>query len=107
MPTNWLDLAKEVGVPVDKSEELGEYLEDIGKVLRRGPHLFDRAVVESLRELVVAQLQGEGMNIPALRDHFQTSRKYLMPLLEFLDDRGVTMRRGGNRILRNPEASLV
>ena len=62
---------------------------------------------EALRNRVVEQLQGSGMDIPALRDEFQTSRKFLMPLLEWLDDRGVTMRRAGNRVLRDATASLT
>jgi selenocysteine-specific elongation factor len=46
------------------------------------------------------------MDIPALRDKYSTSRKYLMPLLEYFDSRGLTERVGAKRILRDPDASL-
>ncbi|KAA3613444.1 MAG: selenocysteine-specific translation elongation factor [Planctomycetota bacterium] len=92
------------GVSID---QVLEYLIDSGQVLRpEGELFFWREAVEDLRLAVVAQLQGDGMNIPALRDRFETTRKYLMPLLEFLDHRGVTARRGPNRILRDAEAPL-
>ncbi|HEX9792954.1 MAG TPA: selenocysteine-specific translation elongation factor [Planctomycetota bacterium] len=83
------------------------YLCDAGRALRPvGEPCFDRAAVEALRAALVAQLQAGGVDIPALRDQFGTTRKFLMPLLEWFDDRGVTARRGPNRILRDAEARL-
>ena len=107
MPPDVETLCAEQNVSVAWRGVIAEYLEDTGQVLRRGPLLFAREPVEKLREMVVAQLNEGGVKIPELRDSFGTSRKYLMPLLEFLDERGVTMRRGPNRILKNPTASLV
>ncbi len=84
-----------------------EYLQDLDQLVRiSGGLLFARKVVEELRATVVAQLQEAQLDIPSLRDRFQTSRKFLMPLLEHLDAKGVTERRGGNRLLRNPKAPL-
>lgn len=107
MPPDLETLCAEQNVSAEWKDVMAEYLEDTGQVLRRGSLLFAREPVEKLRELVVEQLNADGMNIPALRDYFGTSRKYLMPLLEFLDERGVTMRRGPNRILKNPTAPLL
>jgi selenocysteine-specific elongation factor len=108
MPSSWEELASEGFAELERIEALAELLEDQGQVVRvEGTMTFARVAVEALRETVVSQLQADGMDIPALRDRFGTSRKFLMPLLEFLDERGVTARRGGNRILRDPAASLV
>ena len=108
MPLSWEERAAESGASLERVEALAELLEDQGRVVRvEGTMTFAREAVEELRSMVVAQLQGEGMDIPAIRDRFGTTRKFLMPLLEYLDDRGVTVRRGGNRILRDAEASLV
>ena len=41
----------------------------------------------------------EVLDIPALRDALDTSRKYLIPLLEHLDAAGLTVLRGGVRRL--------
>jgi selenocysteine-specific elongation factor len=38
----------------------------------------------------------------AFRDHFGTSRKYAIPLLEFLDRQGITARIGDVRRMRKP-----
>ncbi len=108
VPPSLAELVAELGV-VDS--ELGaalELLQDQGRVVRPAAELvFARAAVEELRAAVVAQLQGGGMDIPGLRDSFATTRKYLMPLLEYLDQRGVTRRAGPNRVLKDPDAALV
>jgi hypothetical protein len=41
----------------------------------------------------------EALDIPALRDELDTSRKYLIPLLEHVDALGLTVLRGGVRRL--------
>jgi selenocysteine-specific elongation factor len=108
MPSSWEDLAQEGFAEPERLEALAELLEDQGEVVRvEGTMIFAHEVVDDLRNTVVRQLQAKGMDIPALRDRFGTTRKFLMPLLEFLDERGVTARRGGNRILRDAAASLV
>ena len=55
---------------------------------------FRRAVEETLREL--------GSATPAqFRDRLGLTRKYLIPLLEWADRRGITSRRGDTRVLRS------
>ncbi|HYU08575.1 MAG TPA: selenocysteine-specific translation elongation factor [Gemmatimonadales bacterium] len=54
---------------------------------------FRRAVEETLREL--------GAATPAqFRDRLGLTRKYLIPLLEWADRRGITSRKGDTRVLR-------
>jgi selenocysteine-specific elongation factor len=107
-PSSWDELAQEGFADAERLQALAELLEDQGKVVRvEGTMIFAYQAVDALRDTVVGQLQADGMNIPALRDRFGTTRKFLMPLLEYFDERGVTARRGGNRILRDAGASLV
>jgi selenocysteine-specific elongation factor len=55
---------------------------------------FRRAVEETLREL--------GSATPAqFRDRLGLTRKYLIPLLEWADRRGITNRKGDTRVLRS------
>ncbi len=106
-PASAEELAQQAAVEPARLDLVLEYLNDRGEVLSPGSGLyFTRAVIEDLRDAVVEQLQAEGMDIPALRDRFGTTRKFLMPLLEFLDERGVTLRRGPKRILKDPAAPL-
>lgn len=51
---------------------------------------------------VVGKLEaGEDVTVASLRDEYGTSRKYSLAFLEYLDQMGVTLRRGDRRIL-NP-----
>ncbi|MFQ5749253.1 MAG: SelB C-terminal domain-containing protein, partial [Planctomycetota bacterium] len=107
-PPDFASLSESLGVGPGRVGEVGVLLCDSGRAFQPVEGLlFSRRAVEALREAVVAALQAGSLDIPALRDRFHTTRKYLMPLLEFLDERGVTTRRGPNRILRDPEAPLA
>ncbi len=107
-PMSWEELVGKEGIHSDLAEAVRGYLLDSGQAIQPiSGLLFAREKVEELRDAVVQQLQTDGMDIPALRDQFQTTRKFLMPLLEYLDDCGVTERRGPKRLLHNPDASLV
>ncbi len=44
-----------------------------------------------------------GMTVSALRERLGTSRKYAVPLVEYLDSRGLTVRRGDVRVARGAE----
>jgi selenocysteine-specific elongation factor len=56
----------------------------------------DRAVAE------VAAAGAAGITVSALRERLGTSRKFVVPLLEHLDQRGLTLRRGDVRVARQP-----
>ena len=101
-------LAASCGLGEDAILVLLENLADRRLVLSPGKGLwFATNAVEELRASVVEQLEGEGVDIPALRDRYSTSRKFMMPLLEFLDEKGVTARRGANRVLVKADAPLT
>jgi selenocysteine-specific elongation factor len=61
-------------------------------------------LAETYAELVdwVKRTIGErgNVNVAALRDGFNTSRKYALALLEYLDDQHITRRVGDDRVLR-------
>ena len=62
--------------------------------LKQALEEFRRAVEETLREL--------GSATPAqFRDRLGLTRKYLIPLLEWADRRGITSRKGDTRVLRS------
>jgi selenocysteine-specific elongation factor len=59
------------------------------------PALVERA------EAVIREAPG-GITVSAFRERLGTSRKYALPLLEWFDRRGVTVRRGDIRVPRGP-----
>jgi len=57
--------------------------------------------IEKVKAHVVANCTQHGhLEIPQLRDALGTTRKYLIPLLEHFDAKGVTTRLGANRVLK-------
>jgi selenocysteine-specific elongation factor len=81
--------------------ELTAALVERGALVKLGDVvLFERtAYAEAVRRLAAA-LRAEGtLTAAAARDLLGTSRKYILPLLEHLDERRITLRRGDDRIL--------
>jgi selenocysteine-specific elongation factor len=93
------DLVSRYGSSV---QALLRFLERQGRIVQvEVDRYYDRDVLEQM----VAQLKGKlipgQVYVPAqLRDVLGSSRKYLIPFLEFCDRSGVTERRGDGRVLR-------
>jgi selenocysteine-specific elongation factor len=96
------DLAGATGASAADVQRVLEHLVDTGAIERIGADLFmaSRALDEA-REAVRENCGRHGhLEIPDLRDRLGTSRKYLIPLLEYFDAQGLTIRQAGHRILR-------
>lgn len=75
-------------------------LQENGKVIKLGQDGFaGSAVIDEmigrLREMLSG---GNSLSIGDFKESFGLSRKYAVPLLEFLDDSGLTVRRGDSRV---------
>ena len=78
-----------------------ETLADQGRAARCAELYFSESAMQRAREAVTANCQKNGqLEIPELRDALDTTRKFLIPLLERLDAEGLTLRQGGHRILK-------
>ena len=101
-PPSLQDLAAQAQCPTAKLESLMPYLEDSGEVVRVGGDLYVAAsCIDEARTAIRENCQAHGqLEIPALRDRLDTTRKYLIPLLEYFDSEGLTLRQGGARVLR-------
>jgi selenocysteine-specific elongation factor len=96
------DLAARLRASVPALREALESLADEGEAAAVSPELFfSAAAIAAVKREVAANVAAHGeLDIPALRDRLGTTRKYLIPLLEHLDDEGFTIRQGARRILR-------
>jgi selenocysteine-specific elongation factor len=85
----------------DAADRILQVLIDDGLVIAVAPDLrFAAPVVEQVRRMVVETLQGTGeVTVATVRDRLQTSRKFALALLEFLDAARVTRRVGDRRVL--------
>jgi selenocysteine-specific elongation factor len=72
-----------------------------GALVRVGDDLYRRAQLQHARTVLAGVLKdGSGATMAQLRDAFGTSRKYALPLMEYFDGIGVTIRDGDLRRLR-------
>lgn len=76
-----------------------------GALVKVGEDLYSGSQIGSIRARVEAHLNENGhMTAAGFRDLLGTSRKYAVPLLEWLDAGGVTIRNGDYRTLRKKGA---
>jgi len=62
--------------------------------------VFHRDALDGLRKLIVAQKsKAPKMNVVAFKDLIGVTRKYAIPLLEYLDRERVTRRVGDERVI--------
>ncbi len=92
------DIAASLGVGADVLQAL----EDDGRLIRVAPNIgYERAAFDSLLGQISDLIRERGrIDVAELRDHFGSSRKYCLALLEHLDSTGVTRRVGDDRVLR-------
>jgi len=101
-PGTVTELAAEAGVDAGVARKALTKLVAAGQVVRLGPDLhFSSEAVDAARARVVEYLEAKSTMLASdARDILGTSRKYVVPLLEYFDARGVTKREGDARTLR-------
>ncbi|MGI8607713.1 MAG: selenocysteine-specific translation elongation factor [Candidatus Dormibacteria bacterium] len=84
------------------AEDLCQYLEDEGRVVRIGADIYLLSeAVDTARDLLVAHLrEQQSITVSEARDVLGSSRKVVVPLLEYFDAAHLTVRDGDTRRLR-------
>lgn len=79
-----------------------DYLVDQMSVAHVGGDLYlASSAIERAKTALVNSFERHGhLEIPDLRDELGTTRKFLIPLLEYFDAQGVTIRQGAHRVLK-------
>ena len=95
------ELEAVIGLKGDALLSLLDRAQDEGRIDKVGDHFYGATIVRTVLRAVRANClaHAEVLDIPALRDQLDTSRKYLIPLLEYVDSLGLTVLRGGVRRL--------
>lgn len=97
----------EVAGILKKSENavlpLVEFLLENGAIVEVAREIvFHRLALEKAKGLILQVIKAKGELIAAdFRDSLGTSRKYIIPLLEYFDQIGLTSRHGNIRVLKN------
>ena len=83
-------------------ENLVTALVETGRLIQVGEDvLLKPEHFQDMQDAVVEQIEKQGsITLAELRDKFDTSRKYAVAVLEYLDQTGITIRRGDSRQLR-------
>lgn len=102
MPPDVKQIERDLGVAPAKLTELLRVLERERAVVRVSPDLyFLSASIDRVKAELRQHLSERSEITPAtFRDLFGTTRKYAIPLLEYLDREGVTIRVGDSRRLK-------
>jgi selenocysteine-specific elongation factor len=105
-PSDWTSKA---GPRASTVPDLLALLRDEEQLVEVAPGLFLHHEFEAeMRRRVAGRLsEGPGMTVADLRDLLGTSRKFAVPLAEYLDRIGLTRREGDLRTLARPVALLV
>jgi selenocysteine-specific elongation factor len=75
-------------------------LAERGDLVRVGDAVFLPDAVRGFGEIVIAEIASAGrITVARARDLTGSSRKHVLPLLQFLDDHGLTRRIGDDRVL--------
>jgi selenocysteine-specific elongation factor len=105
-PPDIKQLGEALAIDRRKLMELLRALEKKQLVVAVSPDLFfAKAGVDQVRRELVSDLTSSGsITAGEFRDRYKTSRKYAIPLLEYFDREGLTIRTGEVRRLRRPRS---
>ncbi len=93
---------------IDTVEELISLLEREGELIRLTETIyFSRTAISKASKLLIEYLTENGeISLAEFRDLLDSTRKYVLPLLEYFDQQNLTVRRGDLRLLgKKGEAS--
>jgi selenocysteine-specific elongation factor len=102
-PPDLKEIEKQVGVSRNKLTEVIRLLERDGSVIRVTTDLYYlTSTVDQVRAVLKKYLSDKGeISAASFRDLINSSRKYTIPLLEYFDREGVTLRIGDIRRLKS------
>lgn len=95
------DLSAALGVPVPAVEEILRLGVEVGQIARvSAEHYYGSRFIGALAADMRKRFGERGFSAAEFRDAYQTSRKYVIPLLEYFDAEGITLRTGDLRHLK-------
>lgn len=84
---------------IELEPDLLNVLLERGEVVKTGDIIFARSAYEEMVARILEKMRKDGkITIGEVRDMFQSSRKFVMPLLEHLDEIKLTRRVGDERV---------
>ncbi|HXF05475.1 MAG TPA: selenocysteine-specific translation elongation factor [Blastocatellia bacterium] len=99
-PPTLEEAAQALGIPPTLAQQLHRLLVQRGTWVRIGEHTFDAQVIQTLIEQIRARKAlTPTLDVGTFKQITGVSRKYAIPLLEYLDQLRITCRVGNDRII--------
>jgi selenocysteine-specific elongation factor len=101
-PPGWEDIIQEFNLKAAEKDELLRYLLGNGNLIKAAEGMFfHKETVAKAKEILrrVYEKNGE-IVLSEMRDTFKSTRRYILPLLEYLDAQKFTRRIGDKRIIQ-------
>ncbi|SHK12480.1 selenocysteine-specific translation elongation factor [Desulforamulus aeronauticus] len=101
-PPSWQEIIKSNKIKVTEAQEYLQYLLRTEKLVKLADEelFFAAEHYREAKQMIIGYLsQNRELSVAQTRDLLNTSRKYILPLLETLDRERVTRRVGDNRVL--------
>jgi selenocysteine-specific elongation factor len=100
-PRDWENALAEVAPDRKSQEILEEHLLGLGLLEKLTEKLvFAPAALEAARATLSQRAAGQPFTASEAREWLDTTRKYIIPLLEWMDQKGWTNRAGDHRVMR-------
>lgn len=98
-PTEWSQLVQRFDIPPEQADELLNFLLWNKMLIKiEGFYLLPELVAEGKQKIVAWLEAHQSIQIAEARDLLQSSRRFVLPFLEYLDREKVTRREGDKRI---------
>lgn len=101
-PPYFKELRKSLDIDAHQAKDVLQLLTDEGRIVKvKEDFYFDTTALDDLKTRLVAFLEAnEEISTPQFKEMTGVSRKFVIPLIEYFDDRHVTIRIGDIRKLR-------
>ncbi len=98
-PPSLKEFSKSTGIPEDKVYMAASYLVREKGYHRIGDFLFSPQSFERIEEILKEHFnRKETLSVSEFKDYLNISRKFAIPILEYLDSLGLTERKGNERV---------
>ncbi len=98
-PPSLKEFSKSEGIPEEKVYMAASYLVREKRYHKIGDFLFSPESFEKIKEILKEHFgKNETLSVSEFKDHIGVSRKFAIPILEYLDLLGLTERRGNERV---------
>ena len=100
-PPVWSELVSALGIVQNQAEELLRFLVGQGRLVKVDEGLyFHREALEEAKVKISSHIKEKGsVQLAEVRDMLESSRKFVLPLLEYLDQIKFTKRIQDKRVL--------